>query len=112
MVEGSGAAPAGSDRRRHERHVFSLSTTHLQAEVDGFEGRLRVRDISLGGVNLVLSGRFPPGSVITVRFRVAGMEQAIEREARVIYLMPQANGYTLGAAFLNELTDEELRSLF
>jgi PilZ domain len=110
MAEDHSAA-AGKERRRHERHVFSLRTTHLQAEVDGFQGRLRVGDVSLGGVNLVLSGRFPPGSLLTVRFRVEGAEQAIERQARVVYVMPQANGFTLGAAFLSELTEEELKSL-
>lgn len=99
------------DRRRHERHAFSLRTTHLRAEVEGFQGRLRVGDVSLGGVNLVLSDRFPPGSLITVRFHIVGRQEPVERQARVVYVMPQANGFTLGAAFTTELTDDELKVL-
>ncbi len=72
----------------------------------------RARDISTGGIRLVLSHRFEPGTVLAVELLNA--KQSIGREiaARVVYATAVGgSGWIIGCEFANRLSEAELAAL-
>jgi hypothetical protein len=71
-----------------------------------------LRDISVGGVGVVLSRRFEPGMGLAVELPGAepGMSETLL--ARVVYVrrLPEG-GWLLGCAFISQLSETELDSL-
>ena len=104
---GDARAYPGPDRRRFARQAPPF----LRAEVAGHSGTARVGDLSRGGFNLTLPERLTPGSLMTIRLFPSSGGEALERQARVMYVMGQTGSFTVGGAFRPELSEEELQSL-
>src|SRR5436309_14296512 len=109
-------APRGIDRRAYVRLAADLAavcrpTKHL-SDI-GWPGQ--VRDVSQGGVGLVLRHRFQPGTRLAVELRAASGAALRTVEARVVHARPaSADGtpcWLLGCAFDLPLTEEEFQAL-
>jgi hypothetical protein len=71
-----------------------------------------VRDISRGGVNLLVSQRFGPGALLSVEIPGPGENSSSAVLAYVVHAKAQADGtWSLGCRFARELEDEDLEAL-
>jgi hypothetical protein len=72
----------------------------------------QIRDISTGGVKLLMTRRFEPGTVLSVEL-TAGAESLVRLPvARVRRVRAgQGGGWVIGCQFLTQLSDEELEEL-
>jgi c-di-GMP-binding flagellar brake protein YcgR len=69
----------------------------------------RVRNISLGGINLVGNRPFEPGELLTVELPGASEETCCNVLACVVHCAEeQAGEWSLGCTFSRELTDDDL----
>src|SRR5262249_44027747 len=71
-----------------------------------------VRDLSTGGVGIVVNRRFEPGTLLSVELQDA--EQTINRNllVRVVRVISEGEGrWLLGCAFTNKLSDADLLTL-
>jgi hypothetical protein len=109
------AAPL-RDRRAYVRLASDLSSTARPAghsrEV-GWPGR--VRDISQGGIGLLLRHRFRPGTMLEVELRSNTGAPLRTVSVRVVHatavLMDGNPCWLLGCAFEQPLSDDEFRGL-
>ncbi len=70
-----------TDNRRSEtRHDVSIAVT---LELEGKSLETEMRNLSLGGANVVLGRRLPMGTRVKLRFRVPAHDQPIEVGAQV-----------------------------
>jgi hypothetical protein len=112
-----GAAPepvAKKDERRFwVRYPANLDTSVQLADYPG-EDRVpaRIRDISRGGVNLVLDQGFPTGRLLTLEMpSVDNPERIFNVLACVVHSRAEPGGrHSLGCVFSRELTDDDLMS--
>jgi hypothetical protein len=82
---------------------MSLATEEL-----GWPGE--IRDVSQGGIALILSRRFEPGAVLVVELSSKAGESC-RHIVRVIHATPETNGrWIVGCAFVNTLSEEELQA--
>jgi PilZ domain len=82
---------------------MSLTTEEL-----GWQGE--IRDVSQGGIALVLSRRFEPGAVLMVELSSKAGESG-RQIVRVVHATPETNGrWIVGCAFVNTLSEEELQA--
>jgi hypothetical protein len=74
-----------------------------------------VRDISCGGVGLILRHRFRPGTFLAVELRTANGKLLRSLLARVVHVTPvlvEGNpSWLLGCAFDQPLSDDEFQTL-
>lgn len=101
------------ERRLWVRHPASLTTT-VQPTTNGRSLRIsaKIRDISRGGVHLVVDHAFEPGQLITVELPLAGSAQMQFVLACIVRVVPEGPGlWALGCIFSQELADELLDSL-
>jgi hypothetical protein len=110
------AEPPQNERRAYVRLASDLaSTCHLPggAREVGWPGR--VRDISRGGVGLLMRHCFRPGTALEIELRGRSGEVLRTVAARVVHATAvRADGHTcwlLGCALDHVLTDEEFASL-
>ncbi len=69
-----------------------------------------VRDISLGGINLVVNRPFEKGAMLQVEVEGAGEDVPRALLVSVLQVTPQGEGsWLLGCSIARELSDEELR---
>jgi len=75
----------------------------------------QVRNISLGGLGLLLQHRFRPGTPLLVELKNAAGEVLRMVPVRVVHATPFLRGnnpcWLLGCQFVHQLTDAELESL-
>lgn len=106
--------PQGSDRRAWVRFPSTPETpffTLAEAEEIIFR-KAKVRDISKGGVGLILNQEFPVGTMIDLVLPDPETEQSYTLQAQVIRADAQAGGgWFLGCTFHRELHDEQFRIL-
>jgi PilZ domain len=110
------AAPRGGvDCRVWERFPCDLPTScqPVAARQDRdivWTGTLR--DISVGGVGVVLQRRFEPGMGLAIELPGQDPNQAETLLARVVYVrrLPEG-GWLLGCSFISQLSDSELDAL-
>ena len=71
-----------------------------------------IRDISTGGVGLVLKRRFEPGAGLAIELPAAGdcSEQTLLARVRHATRLPDGR-WLLGCAFISELSDDEVQAL-
>jgi hypothetical protein len=100
------------DRRASDRYPCRLETScRLVAAVGDEFWTTRVRNISPGGISLVVSRPFDPGTVLTVEL----LDQTTQRfsppfQVRVVYAIEHPSGdWLLGGSFLKRLSNEELQ---
>src|SRR5439155_19926880 len=68
----------------------------------------RVRDVSLGGIALILKRRFEPNTVLTVDLSTKSGEASCCQLVRVVRVTPGTNGcWIVGCVFANTLTEEQ-----
>jgi hypothetical protein len=70
-----------------------------------------LRDVSTGGVGLVVKRRFEPGTLLSLDLQDA--EQTASRTVlvRVVRLTREGDDWVLGCAFIHKLTEAELLAL-
>jgi hypothetical protein len=105
----SGEAPA-DERRVWVRHP-SVARITVQAQADGNDGRLsaRVRNVSRGGVNLIVNHPFAAGEMISVDIPGNTPEQGASVLACIVHVSTLPDGmYALGCAFSEMLDEEDL----
>jgi hypothetical protein len=102
--------PQGIERRASTRYPCNLATScRLAASVKQEPRSARVRNISAGGISLVLSHEFASGDIIAVELRSMTRSFVREFKLRVIYCIEHPSGdYILGGSFTSPLTDEEV----
>jgi serine/threonine protein kinase len=114
------APPPDQDERRawvrHELDVGAcgiIDTNVFQGVRDSEEfWPLVVRDLSAGGVGVLLARRFELGTELSIEFST-GPDSAPRRlTARVVRVVPEKNGHWVhGCAFAKRLGEEELATL-
>jgi hypothetical protein len=111
----TGAAPSGAHCRVWPRHECELpgSCAPLTARDDSivsWNGKLR--DISLGGVGLVLSRRFEAGTVLSLELTAAAEGAPQRFLVRVVRVLPEPDHkWLLGCVLLSRLSQEKLQAL-
>jgi hypothetical protein len=101
------------DRRLWVRHPANLSTT-VSPNANGKSVRVssQVRDISRGGVHLLVEYPFEAGQLITIELPLAGSEQTQSVLACIVRVVAEGDGkWALGCIFSQELTDDDLAGL-
>lgn len=105
-------ATTTKDQRAAERFAVNRGTScafaHPVAEV---AGTVRVRDVSMGGVGLLLDRRVEVGSLLVVG--LANETKKVSRTVlvRVTHVTPDGGGFLVGGSFLTPLTYQEMTSL-
>jgi hypothetical protein len=108
-------SPGEAECRGWERYVCGLQTScqPIAARADrDYLWPATVRDISAGGVSLVVPRRFEPGAGLVIEIPAGDSTPADSLLARVVNAtrLPQGQ-WLLGCSFPSELSDDELRRL-
>jgi hypothetical protein len=108
------STPKSSGRERRVTVRFSCdvktSCQPLAGRKAGSEWAARVKDVSLGGLGLVLNRRFEPGTLITVV--PFGPESSRLLLARVVYAAVLPDGHWhVGCELLDSLGEDDLKAL-
>lgn len=99
----------GPERRTQARHVCDIEAPYRLG--DSF-GTARLRDLSAGGVGLLLPRHVVPGGLLTVELRDRTHNSWRLKLLRVVHAAPQGPGcWKVGSAFTRRLTDAELAAL-
>ncbi len=112
LPEGS-EATAEADRRGSTRYLCNLDLSYcLNATVEGEQGAARVRNISVGGISLVVDRAIEPGTRLTLQLENSQRRYSRRVDVRVTYCIEHPSGeWILGCAFLHKLTTADLRAL-
>jgi hypothetical protein len=107
------AQPGFEQRRKYPRFPCGPATFCIVVAGPFVKPDLAaVRDISRGGIGLILARRIQPGKVVTLNLFNVTRNFACQVVMRVIYTNKQADGsYFVGGAFGEELIDEEVQWL-
>jgi c-di-GMP-binding flagellar brake protein YcgR len=105
--------PPGEERRGYVRyHYRSAPALRYQVRASFEAGWAVLRDISAGGVGLLLSERLAPGSVVLIRLGDSLPEGAQTRLARVVHATARRSGaWLVGCEFTPPLSEEELAAI-
>jgi eukaryotic-like serine/threonine-protein kinase len=111
--------PVGSDRRSSVRHPLDVGTFgRVDTAVYGGTGEtdelwpLVVRDLSAGGIGVLLARRFEMGTELTIELKAGPDQTPLQLAARVVRIEPERNGHWVhGCAFRTPLTEDELEAL-
>lgn len=99
-----------AERRSDIRYLCRPDTLH--ATVDGDPWLARVRNISIGGISLIISRDFEPGTLLQVHLVNNRKRTSRQLQVRVVYTVEQPDGeWILGGALVNRLSGEDLRAL-
>lgn len=111
LRKASAEEPSASERRRFVRFPSSPQTSrHLRAEVEGVAAG--GRNISAGGLSLVMGSRPPVGNTLMVKLSHAVRRFSAEVPMRVRYVIEHPGGDVIvGGPFTRELTDAEAQGL-
>jgi c-di-GMP-binding flagellar brake protein YcgR len=105
--------PASQERRLWVRYPAELQTNvQLAAEAETAQPTrfsVSVRDISLGGANLLADRAFETGQMLGIELPQAGKDESHTVLACIVRVVPEGPGqWALGCVFSRELTDEDL----
>jgi len=109
------ASQAALDRRVWVRYGTDLEATcHAPGDTKGVGWPGQVRDVSVGGVGLLLRHRFRPGSPLSLELHLRGGGRRVVA-VRVIHVTPVAGDdaptWLVGCAFLEPLQPDEVQAL-
>jgi hypothetical protein len=103
------------ERRTWVRYPSSLATSCRPLSARRSEDAwclAQVRDVSLGGIGLVLPRSFEPGVILTIDLPRTSPSFSPLLLARVVHATEQAPGeWIVGCEFANQLSPEDLRAL-
>jgi c-di-GMP-binding flagellar brake protein YcgR len=101
------------DRRIWVRYPANRETTYQPAG-EGEEKRFaaRIRDVSRGGINLLVGREFQPGDLLSVELPARAEGRTFSVLACIVRVERQADGdWSLGCIFSRELGDDDLQTL-
>lgn len=106
----SSAENAVEERRVWLRHAASLNAHCGEAGGDEPSGvAATICDISRGGIQMIASRRFEPGTLLSVELRSTRGEDAMAVLACVVRAQPHGDSeWKMGCRFSNELNEEQL----
>jgi serine/threonine protein kinase len=118
-LAGGTSAPGGSERRAWVRHPIGVGTyASVDTAVYGGNGEteelwpLVVRDVSAGGIGVLLARRFELGTELTIELTTGPDATPRRLPTRVVRIEPENIGHWVhGCAFRHPLSDEELKAL-
>jgi hypothetical protein len=101
------------DRRQSVRYGINLETScRLLAMVQGEAQPVRVRNISAGGISLVLPHEVPPDELLEVELLNRPEMFLCKLQVRITYRVEHPSGdWIIGGAFTRKLREDELKSL-
>lgn len=99
-------------RRDAIRHLSHVNQRIHVIVSDGRESRWAlVRDVSNGGIGLLLSCPLDPGTVLSINLSSWSAHQSFARSASVVYAMPQGDGsWRIGCTFDSPLGASDLNA--
>jgi serine/threonine protein kinase len=112
--------PPGSDRRACVRHLIGVGTCGVVDTAAAGDGGpeseemwpLVIRDVSAGGIGVMLARRFEPGTELTIECLGGAGAEVYRIMARVVRVEPASGGHWVhGCAFPAPLDDAELANL-
>jgi len=107
--------PRGDECRVTERFSCDVAAACQPPSAWKSGGRdwpARIRDLSTGGLCLVLGRRFEPGAGLAIEVPAADEGSSSTLLARVVHVRADGPGsWALGCAFVSPLSDEELQGL-
>jgi len=100
------------ERRLWVRYPADLATT-VQPTANGSALRIssRIRDISRGGVNLLVDHEFEAGELITIELPLADRDDTQSVLACIVRVTREDGQWALGCVFSHELADDDLEGL-
>jgi hypothetical protein len=109
----------GSEKRAFVRHPLGVGTcAKVDTAVYGGTGEtdelwpLVVRDVSAGGIGVLLARRFEMGTELTIELTAGNDSAPRMLAARVVRIEPEKNGHWVhGCAFRHPLSQDELDAL-
>jgi hypothetical protein len=104
---------AEANRRDAIRYNINLETSCLLiAALEGDPMPVRVRNISAGGVSLVLHRGIDPETLLNVQLLNRPRMFFCKIDVKITYIVEHPSGdWIVGGSFTRRLTDDELRSL-
>jgi hypothetical protein len=105
------AAPAAVAERRDSQRFDCQLTAVCQPVAAEFHWEGQADDISAGGISLVLSRRFEPGTLLAVGLKGLALDSSCMPLARVCRVNPAGLYWRLGCSWADELGLDELRGL-
>lgn len=76
----------------------------------GAEWMGKIRDISQGGIGIVLGRRFELGTLLSVEIRDASGLSSGNLLARVVHVTPHTSGgWVIGCCFTNEIGEDDVK---
>jgi hypothetical protein len=104
--------PKAIERRASTRYPCNLATScRIVASLAGEPLPARVRNISIGGLSLVLTHPSDPGTLMAIDLRSMTRNITHSVQIRIIYTIEHPSGdWIAGAAFVQPLTDEEVKA--
>jgi hypothetical protein len=108
--------PAGRERRVRVRYPAARESMCQPGEgrLDQVWWLARITDMSTTGIALVLGQvrqRFPAGTMLTVELQNWSGDTSRTLPTRVIHMTPHPDGgWIMGCAFVNPLSEEELKT--
>jgi len=101
--------------RVYERQACELNGFCQPASAGGFQETrwaATIRDISQGGVRLLLRRRYEPGAGLAIELPVGEDKSGCTFFAKVVHVKPLHDGFwSLGCQFVSPLSDEEIERL-
>ncbi|MCI0462437.1 MAG: PilZ domain-containing protein [Gemmataceae bacterium] len=99
------------DRRVWVRYPADLETTYAEAGGGGRRLAARVRNVSLGGVNLAVDRPLDPGALLSIELPEAGEHTPSAVLACVVHVtQASAEEWHAGCTFSRELTETDLEA--
>lgn len=103
---------SNDERRVWLRYAADLNTRCAEIGDDGVTGiAARISDISRGGLKVIASNRFEPGTVLSVELPSVSGESALAVLACVVRAQPLGDmEWAMGCRFSGELSEEQLQA--
>jgi hypothetical protein len=100
---------AGPERRTQPRHSCAYDVPY---RIDNQFGTARIRDVSIGGIGMILPGAIRPGELLTVELPDPTRNSWRLKLLRVVHAEAQSDGgWRVGSAFTKTLTADELTTI-
>jgi c-di-GMP-binding flagellar brake protein YcgR len=107
-------AQVAEERRQSLRYNSDLMVSYCafaEGATDNVAGQARLRDVSGGGINLVVDREFKPGELLSIQLPDNGKESATSVLACVVHVNAQGKQeWSVGCTFSGELSREDLQS--
>jgi len=112
--QGDPARPPGDERRGFFRYPCDLEAISVPVTLRKGDCPCqgRVRDISAGGLGVVLAYRYQPGTFLSIELQNRSKTLSRTFVARVVHASAlRFGGWQIGCTFNNKLTEDEIREL-